>query len=73
MSSPVEIQYVYIPNLVGRQMLRVPVLPCDELDKTSTNITSTPLKVNTSTFVSRPSYTRESSPTVSIESVSDEE
>lgn len=36
MSSPTPntttetIQYIYIPNLVGKQILRVPVLPCEE-------------------------------------------
>lgn len=37
MSSPQPtIQYVYIPNLVGKQVLRVPVLPCEDqiLDST---------------------------------------
>ena len=69
-----QIQYVYIPNLVGKQMLRVPVLPCDDI---TTSTYSTPgLVLNTSSAPIKATFTnrsRETSPTVSIESVSDEE
>jgi hypothetical protein len=66
--------YVYIPNLVGRQMLRIPVIPCEEADyseepELSTSNASTFDFVNTTT-TSRPT-SRESSPSpsVSVESV----
>jgi hypothetical protein len=58
MSSPTT-QYVYIPNLVGRQMLRIP-LEVDEI----TSSTAQPVK-HTST--------RASSPSPSVSSVSESE
>ena len=64
-----EIQYVYIPNLLGRQMLRVPL-------EVESYVTPAPsLKLNTAYALlsPRPTLSRTVSPTVSIESVSDEE
>jgi hypothetical protein len=61
MSSP-SMQYVYIPNLVGRQMLRIPV---DDVE--TEDITNNSSQPTTSTPTS---YTRGSSPSPSISSVS---
>jgi hypothetical protein len=68
MSSP---QYVYIPNLVGRQMLRIPVMPCDDVISTIEPITSASLLTLDTSIVtaSSSSYTRDSSPARSVESV----
>ncbi|KAF2799868.1 hypothetical protein K505DRAFT_320909, partial [Melanomma pulvis-pyrius CBS 109.77] len=69
MSSP---QYVYIPNLVGRQMLRIPVLPCDEDMSISTTIeSSSPFLTlhTTATSMTTPSFSRDASPAPSVESV----
>lgn len=70
MSSP-STQYVYIPNLVGRQMLRIPVMPCSEDMSAIEAITSESLlTLDTSiATTSSSSYTRDSSPTRSVESV----
>lgn len=62
-------QYMYIPNLVGKQILRVPVLPCDEQ-----TLATTPALTRSSSPVSpaspRPSlYSRESSPAPSVRSL----
>lgn len=60
MSSPAT-QYVYIPNLVGRQMLRIPL---DDVEaEGQISVTST------STQYSNSSYSRESSPSPSVKSV----
>jgi hypothetical protein len=75
-TASTSIQYMYIPNLVGRQILRVPVLPCEE----QTLLTSPGLSYSENTmpstyngtFISR-SSTPESSFSVNVESVSDEE
>lgn len=47
MSSPIltpttTTQYIYIPNLVGKQILRVPVLPCEEQPLETTPALSLP-------------------------------
>ncbi|KAF2268785.1 hypothetical protein CC78DRAFT_575769 [Lojkania enalia] len=62
MSSPSEMQYVYIPNLVGRQMLRVPV-EVPDLRPSSPN-----LHLNTTYASKNPRTTpsREASPTPSV-------
>jgi hypothetical protein len=63
MSSPAT-QYVYIPNLVGRQMLRIPI----EEVETEGQISTTQQPIASPTLSSR--YTRDSSPSPSMESVS---
>jgi hypothetical protein len=62
MSSPAT-QYVYIPNLVGRQMLRIP-LEVDECQLTSS--ATQPIKV-------KHTSARDSSPSPSVSSVSESE
>ncbi|KAF2677166.1 hypothetical protein K458DRAFT_436800 [Lentithecium fluviatile CBS 122367] len=60
--------YVYIPNLVGRQMLRIPVIPCEEADYTEQpqlTTTSAP-KLSLNTTSSMPS-SRELSPSLSVD------
>jgi hypothetical protein len=64
MSSPAT-QYVYIPNLVGRQMLRIPI---DEVEAEG-QISIEPAPQSTST----PRYTRDSSPSPSVSSIEQEE
>lgn len=62
MSSP---SYVYIPNLVGRQMLRIPV--ADEVEHNKE--TQAPATERTLAHVTTPKSTfssRESSPAISI-------
>lgn len=68
-------QYVYIPNLVGRQMLRIPVLPYEELEDLDADDqieimtgSSSHLTFDTTTPTTS-SYTRDASPTPSEESV----
>lgn len=69
MSSPAEIQYMYIPNLVGKQILRVPVLPCE-----SQTLKTTPaLSLDTAPKMTTSYYSRETSPAVSVESVEEDE
>jgi hypothetical protein len=63
MSSPTT-QYVYIPNLVGRQMLRIPI---DEVEAEG-QITIAPAPQTTST-----KYTRDSSPSPSVSSIEQDE
>ncbi|KAF2031521.1 hypothetical protein EK21DRAFT_20692, partial [Setomelanomma holmii] len=63
MSSPAT-QYVYIPNLVGRQMLRIPL---DEVEAEG-QITITQTHSSQSTLASTP-YARDFSPSPSISSV----
>jgi len=67
MSAP---QYVYIPNLVGRQMLRIPILACEE-EPTTTVAPSVPqLRLDTtSTSMAPQPYSRDSSPAPSVDSV----
>jgi hypothetical protein len=65
MSSPAT-QYVYIPNLVGRQMLRIPL---EEVEAEGQISITQPIV--SPTLTSR--YTRDSSPSPSIESVSSDE
>ncbi|CAO2654632.1 Nn.00g113650.m01.CDS01 [Neocucurbitaria sp. VM-36] len=66
MSSPAT-QYVYIPNLVGRQMLRIPLDEVEAEGQISIPTTQT-------TTSSPPSaYTRDSSPSPSVESVEETE
>ncbi|KAF2129435.1 hypothetical protein P153DRAFT_385644 [Dothidotthia symphoricarpi CBS 119687] len=73
MSSPAT-QYVYIPNLVGRQMLRIPVEEVeaeeiisseDLISMTKSTTTSQPI-----TMKSTSTYSRDSSPSPSMSSVS---
>ncbi len=66
-------QYVYIPNLVGRQMLRIPVEDVETSNTPST--TGAPqLTINTTTAISAASaYPRDASPAPSMESVSEAE
>ncbi|KAF2829311.1 hypothetical protein CC86DRAFT_368342 [Ophiobolus disseminans] len=64
MSSPAT-QYVYIPNLVGRQMLRIPI---DEVEAEG-QISITPVSKTTS----KPTYARTSSRSPSVSSVDQEE
>jgi hypothetical protein len=62
MSSPAT-QYVYIPNLVGRQMLRIPL---DEVEaEGQISISPAPIKST--------SYARDSSPSPSVSSVEETE
>ncbi|KAF2855565.1 hypothetical protein T440DRAFT_463963 [Plenodomus tracheiphilus IPT5] len=63
MSSPTT-QYVYIPNLVGRQMLRIPL---DQVEAEG-HITISSERSITNTNTSS-TYSRESSPSPSIKSV----
>lgn len=74
MSSP-QYQYVYIPNLVGRQMLRIPIEDMSaENTIPTTTTTTTPLSLNTtSTSSSSSSFSRETSPAPSVESVQETE
>ncbi|KAF1846841.1 uncharacterized protein K460DRAFT_310485 [Cucurbitaria berberidis CBS 394.84] len=65
MSSPAT-QYVYIPNLVGRQMLRIAI---DEVEAEGQIISST----MTQTTPQTSSYIRDSSPSPSVESVEETE
>jgi hypothetical protein len=62
MSSPAT-QYVYIPNLVGRQMLRIPL---DQVEAEG-QITLSPAPVKST------SYARDSSPSPSVSSVEETE
>lgn len=66
MSSPAT-QYVYVPNLVGGQMLRLPIE--DISSEGEININQQPIA--SPTLSSR--YTRDSSPSPSVESVESEE
>ncbi|KNG51721.1 malic acid transporter [Stemphylium lycopersici] len=66
MSSPAT-QYVYVPNLVGGQMLRLPIEDISSDDE----ITTTQQPIASPTLSSR--YTRDSSPSPSVESVESEE
>ncbi|OAL45316.1 hypothetical protein IQ07DRAFT_591649 [Pyrenochaeta sp. DS3sAY3a] len=66
MSSPAT-QYVYIPNLVGRQMLRIPLDDVEAEGQISIASTQTSKPAQTS------SYARESSPSPSEESIEENE
>ena len=66
MSSPAP-QYVYVPNLVGGQMLRLPV----EDDSAESQNTISQQPIASPTLSSR--YTRDPSPSPSMESVETEE
>lgn len=69
MSAPAT-QYVYIPNLVGRQMLRIPL---DEVEaEGSMSVLSTHSQSSAKSSPT-PTYTRESSPSPSIESIEETE
>lgn len=68
MSSPIT-QYVYIPNLVGRQMLRIPI---DEVEAEG-QISVTTTAHSTQSATSSPSYARDSSPSPSFSSVEETE
>ncbi|KAJ4310014.1 hypothetical protein N0V94_008650 [Neodidymelliopsis sp. IMI 364377] len=67
MSSPAT-QYVYIPNLVGRQMLRIPLeeVEAEEIISFSSTISQSSNETSEST----PSHIRDSSRSPSISSVS---
>jgi hypothetical protein len=66
MSSPAT-QYVYIPNLVGRQMLRIPLEDVEVEDIISYQPVSSQGTSTTST--APPPYTRSSSRSPSVSSV----
>jgi hypothetical protein len=64
--------YVYIPNLVGRQMLRIPITPCEETDYTEDSEPSTTSTYDfsyTSTTSSMSTRDSSPSPSVSVEEV----
>jgi hypothetical protein len=64
--------YVYIPNLVGRQMLRIPIIPCEEADysEESEHSASTQKLSDAKTTSSMPTSRETSpSPSVSVEEV----
>lgn len=67
MSSPAT-QYVYIPNLVGRQMLRVPIEDIEAENIIS--FSSTVSQSSESTMETAPSHIRDSSRSPSISSAS---
>lgn len=70
-----ESTYVYIPNLVGRQMLRIPSFASDdeaEVEQVQVPDTSSALDTNTVKSATR-CIRRDESPSVSIESVSESE
>jgi hypothetical protein len=71
MSAHTSIQYMYIPNLVGRQILRVPLMPCESqtLDTTPSPSFNAP---STAPIMPNTTYSRDTSPTLSTGSVSDE-
>jgi hypothetical protein len=64
MSSPAT-QYVYIPNLVGRQMLRIPLDEVEAEGQISISSTAQPTK-----YTSAP---RTSSPSPSVSSIEESE
>ena len=67
MSSPAT-QYVYIPNLVGRQMLRIPLE--DVAAEDIITFSSTLSQASTETTETAPSYVRDQSRSPSISSAS---
>jgi len=70
-----ESTYVYIPNLVGRQMLRIPVVALDdeaEVEQVQVPDTPSALILDTNAVKSA-SIRRDDSPSVSVESVSESE
>ncbi|KAF2467618.1 uncharacterized protein BDR25DRAFT_305399 [Lindgomyces ingoldianus] len=75
MSSPTPVKYVYIPNLVGRQMLRIPVLLCEDTFETADAPTIAPtLNLDIpAASVATTSSSRATSPAPSVESVEEEE
>jgi|TARA_R110002003_G_scaffold595_3_gene20739 hypothetical protein len=69
MSAPTT-QYVYIPNLVGRQMLRIALDDVEAEGHISITQVSNP---STSPSAATPSYARDSSPSPSMSSVEESE
>jgi len=67
MSSPAT-QYVYIPNLVGRQMLRVPIEDIEA--ENIITFSSTVSQSSNETMETAPSHIRDSSRSPSISSAS---
>ncbi|KAJ4379634.1 hypothetical protein N0V86_004816 [Didymella sp. IMI 355093] len=67
MSSPAT-QYVYIPNLVGRQMLRIPLEEIEAEDIIT--FSSTISQSSNETMETAPSHVRDSSRSPSISSAS---
>lgn len=67
MSSPAT-QYVYIPNLVGRQMLRVPIEDIEA--ENIITFSSTVSQSSNETMETAPSHMRDSSRSPSISSAS---
>lgn len=67
MSSPAT-QYVYIPNLVGRQMLRIPLEEVEAEDIIT--FSSTVSQSSNETMETAPSHVRDSSRSPSISSAS---
>ncbi|KAF2645504.1 hypothetical protein P280DRAFT_465325 [Massarina eburnea CBS 473.64] len=79
MSSTTEMSYVYIPNLVGRQMLRIPALSLNDEPEISSE-TEIPEATPSLTFditdvksASLSGFHRNTSPSVSVESVDEAE
>lgn len=67
-----DLQYVYIPNLVGRQMLRIPVMANDDGDhdeQPQPQNTTTAPKLSLTTSSASSSREASPSPSVSVESV----
>jgi hypothetical protein len=74
--SSSTVTYAYIPNLVGRQMLRVPFLPCEEdisIEKIETSTSSRSLTLDTTSTSMTSSYSRDTSPAPSFESIEEVE
>ncbi|KAF1950766.1 hypothetical protein CC80DRAFT_496503 [Byssothecium circinans] len=76
--SSTTMPYVYIPNLVGRQMLRIPTLTLDnepdlsqptEVPEATPSLTLNTTEVKTAAM----GHSRKSSVSVSVESVDEEE
>lgn len=71
-----ESTYVYIPNLVGRQMLRIPAVSMDdelEVEQVQVPDATPSMTMDTTTIKSANLIRRDSSLTVSVESVSESE
>ncbi|KAF2188244.1 hypothetical protein K469DRAFT_703740 [Zopfia rhizophila CBS 207.26] len=65
--------YVYIPNLVGRQILRVPITSCEEVEAENQNLSISILKTTSASMTNSPSSARSASLSPSIESIAEDE